>query len=143
MSKERRLTERQKNERVAAYIFTSPAMILLVAFLLIPMFYTIYYSLFKYQVMRPDDITFLGLENAEKYSLFLCHRGSCAVRAGAGPGASGIQTLQGRCYLPDHVLWPAVDVHGGYLRPVGGTLQLQSQYRTDQLHARQSRLRTD
>lgn len=66
MSKDRRLSERQRNERVAAYIFTSPAMILLVVFLLVPMFYTIYYSLFKYQVMRPDDIAFLGLENYAK-----------------------------------------------------------------------------
>ena len=46
MSKERRLTGRQRSERLSAYIFTSPAMILLIAFLVIPMCYTIYYSLF-------------------------------------------------------------------------------------------------
>lgn len=66
MAKERRLTERQRNERVAAYIFTAPAMILLVAFLVVPMIYTVYYSVFKYQVMRPNDITFIGLTNYTK-----------------------------------------------------------------------------
>ena len=66
MAKERRLTERQRNERVAAYIFTAPAMILLVAFLVVPMIYTVYYSVFKYQVMRPNDITFIALENYTK-----------------------------------------------------------------------------
>lgn len=66
MSKERRLAGRQKSERLAACAFTSPAMILLIAFLVIPMCYTIYYSLFKYQVIRPDDMRFAGLENYGK-----------------------------------------------------------------------------
>ena len=66
MSKERRLTGRQRSERLSAYIFTSPAMILLIAFLVIPMCYTIYYSLFKYHIIRPDDMRFAGLDNYVK-----------------------------------------------------------------------------
>lgn len=66
MSKERRLTGKQKSERAAAYAFTFPAMILLIAFLVIPMCYTIYYSLFHYHVIRPDHMRFAGLENYVK-----------------------------------------------------------------------------
>lgn len=66
MSKERRLSGKGKSERLAAYAFTSPAMVLLVAFLVIPMCYTIYYSLFKYQIIRPDDMRFAGLDNYAK-----------------------------------------------------------------------------
>lgn len=66
MSKERRLSGRQKSERSAAYVFTFPAMILLIAFLVIPMCYTLYYSLFRYQVIRPDHMRFAGLENYVK-----------------------------------------------------------------------------
>ena len=66
MSKERRLNGRQKSERLSAYVLTSPAMILLIAFLVIPMCYTIYYSLFKYHIIRPDDMRFAGLDNYVK-----------------------------------------------------------------------------
>lgn len=57
------LSARKRNERVAAYIFTAPAVILLIAFLVVPVIYTVYYSVFQYQVMRPNDITFIGFKN--------------------------------------------------------------------------------
>nr|WP_314506218.1 sugar ABC transporter permease [uncultured Lachnoanaerobaculum sp.] len=42
---------------------SSPAIILLIAFLIIPIIYTIYYSFFTYQVVRPDNIQFNALGN--------------------------------------------------------------------------------
>ena len=61
--KKSNLQGRKRNERVAAYIFTVPGMFLLVAFLLVPIIYTVYYSLFQYQIVRPDNTTFIGLKN--------------------------------------------------------------------------------
>ena len=49
--KKRKLTGRKRDERVAAYIFVAPAVILLIAFLVVPMIYTVYFSGFKYQIM--------------------------------------------------------------------------------------------
>ena len=66
MAKTNKLSARKKDERAAAYIFTIPAIALLVAFLVVPMVCTVYYSVFKYQVMRPNDITFIGLANYQK-----------------------------------------------------------------------------
>ena len=66
MAKTNQLSARKKDERIAAYIFTSPAIVLLIAFLVVPMIYTVYYSVFKYQVMRPNDISFIGLDNYTK-----------------------------------------------------------------------------
>lgn len=63
MSNTNVLSARKRNERVAAYIFTAPAVILLIAFLVVPVIYTVYYSVFQYQVMRPNDITFIGFKN--------------------------------------------------------------------------------
>lgn len=57
------LSARKRNERISAYIFIVPAVALLIAFLVVPMVYTVYYSVFRYQVMRPDNITFIGLKN--------------------------------------------------------------------------------
>ena len=54
------LKGRKRNERIAGYVFAGPAMILLVAFLVVPIVYTIGYSFFQYQIVRPDDITFIG-----------------------------------------------------------------------------------
>lgn len=42
---------------------SAPAVILLAGFLVIPIIYTIYYSFFTYQVIRPDNIIFSGIEN--------------------------------------------------------------------------------
>lgn len=66
MAKSNKLSARKKDERAAAYIFTIPAIALLIAFLVVPMVYTVYYSVFKYQVMRPNDITFIGVANYQK-----------------------------------------------------------------------------
>ena len=61
-----KLTGRKRDERITAYAFTAPAVILLIAFLVVPMIYTVYYSGFKYQIMRPDAIKMIGIENYQK-----------------------------------------------------------------------------
>jgi len=66
LSKTSNLSARKRNERVAAYIFSIPAIALLIAFLVVPIIYTVYYSVFQYQVMRPNAITFIGLQNYAK-----------------------------------------------------------------------------
>lgn len=63
MGKAAKLTGRKRNERITAYAFITPALILLVAFLLVPMIYTVYYSGFKYQIMRPDAMKIIGIQN--------------------------------------------------------------------------------
>ena len=54
-----KLTGRKRDERITAVI-------LLIAFLVVPMIYTVYYSGFKYQIMRPDAIKMIGIENYQK-----------------------------------------------------------------------------
>lgn len=66
MSKKEHLSGRKKDERIAGYVFTMPAVALLIAFLAVPIIYTVYYSVFQYQVMRPNDIVFVGLKNYSK-----------------------------------------------------------------------------
>lgn len=63
MSKKIQLSPRKKDEQIAAYVFSVPAVFLLVAFMVVPMIYTVYYSVFQYQVMRPNDISFIGFAN--------------------------------------------------------------------------------
>lgn len=65
-AEKKKLTGRKRDERVAAYIFVAPAVILLIAFLVVPMIYTVYFSGFKYQIMRPDAMKFIGFENYRK-----------------------------------------------------------------------------
>lgn len=65
-AEKKKLSGRKRDERVAAYIFVAPAVILLIAFLVVPMIYTIYFSGFKYQIMRPDAMKFIGFENYQK-----------------------------------------------------------------------------
>ncbi|MCI7288195.1 MAG: sugar ABC transporter permease [Blautia sp.] len=65
-AEKKKLTGRKRDERVAAYIFIAPAVILLIAFLVVPMIYTVYFSGFKYQIMRPDAMKFIGFENYRK-----------------------------------------------------------------------------
>ena len=55
-AEKKKLSGRKRDERVAAYIFVAPAVILLIAFLVVPMIYTVYFSGFK----------FIGLENYQK-----------------------------------------------------------------------------
>ncbi|MDD2970915.1 MAG: sugar ABC transporter permease [Lachnospiraceae bacterium] len=58
-----RRPEYKRGEKMAGSIMSLPAVLLLLAFLVVPIIYTIYYSFFKYQVMRPDSITFHGITN--------------------------------------------------------------------------------
>ena len=66
MNKSKKRTGRKRDERVAAYIFVAPAVILLIGFLVVPMIYTVYFSGFKYQIMRPDATTFIAFDNYKK-----------------------------------------------------------------------------
>ena len=65
-AEKKKLSGRKRDERVAGYIFVAPAVILLIAFLVVPMIYTVYFSGFKYQIMRPDAMKFIGFENYQK-----------------------------------------------------------------------------
>lgn len=56
----------KKTEGIGGIIMSTPAVILLVAFLIVPIIYTVYYSFFTYQVIRPDNITFNALQNYSK-----------------------------------------------------------------------------
>lgn len=51
------------HERRAAYLFILPAVILLVAFLILPACSTIRYAFTDYNILRPDNIRFCGLDN--------------------------------------------------------------------------------
>lgn len=53
----------RKSERIAAYIFIIPAVVLLAAFLIYPALQTIRYAFTDYNIMRPDNIKFCGLNN--------------------------------------------------------------------------------
>lgn len=63
MLKNSTISKGKRSERRAAYIFTVPAMFLLVAFLVVPILYTVRYSLFQYKIIRPEGMTFIGLGN--------------------------------------------------------------------------------
>lgn len=54
---------RKKSEKIAGYTMVTPATIILVGFLIVPIIYTIYYSFFVYQVVRPDNMSFNGIQN--------------------------------------------------------------------------------
>ena len=66
MKKTGNMQGRKRNERITAYLFIAPAVVLLIAFLVVPMIYTAYFSVFKYQIMRPDNIDFIGIDNYTK-----------------------------------------------------------------------------
>lgn len=51
------------HERRAAYLFILPAVILLIAFLILPACSTIRYAFTDYNILRPDNIRFCGLDN--------------------------------------------------------------------------------
>ena len=101
-----KLTGRKRDERITAYAFTAPAVILLIAFLVVPMIYTVYYSGFKYQIMRPDAIKMIGIENYQKlfqdknfwmalkkYCIFHSSCCTCTVYTGTWTGASGFKEI--------------------------------------------------
>lgn len=60
------MSKRNHTEKITAYAFVAPAVILLIAFLVVPMIYTVYYSGFEYQIMRPNNIKFIQLDNYAK-----------------------------------------------------------------------------
>lgn len=57
---------KRKSEIKAAYLFVIPALILLVAFLIVPALSTVRYAFTNYNIMRPDKIKFVGFENFVK-----------------------------------------------------------------------------
>ena len=54
---------KKRNESTSAAVLVTPSVFLLIAFLLVPMIYTVYFSVFRYQIMRPQDMTFINFEN--------------------------------------------------------------------------------
>lgn len=54
---------KNRNEGTSAAVLVTPSVFLLIAFLLVPMIYTMYFSVFRYQIMRPQDMTFINFEN--------------------------------------------------------------------------------
>ena len=125
-AEKKKLTGRKRDERVAAYIFVAPAVILLIAFLVVPMIYTVYFSGFKYQIMRPDAMKFIRLFYSNCCSLSVC---TCARSC-----TFGFKEVPWSGSLPYHVLCTTAYIHGSYLRIVVSTLQCKSKYRSDQLN---------
>ena len=58
--------KRTRSHAIGGYILSGPAVVLLAAFLIVPIILTIYYSFFTYQVMRPDRIIFSSVKNYQK-----------------------------------------------------------------------------
>lgn len=54
---------KKKSEKIAAYVFVLPAVVLLFAFLILPALSTIRYAFTDYNIMRPDQIKFCGIDN--------------------------------------------------------------------------------
>ncbi len=50
-------------ENLAAYLFLAPALVILSIFLIIPTLRTIFYAFTDFFLLRPDEITFIGLDN--------------------------------------------------------------------------------
>lgn len=59
----RKGTVKNYHEIRAAYLFVFPAVFLLFAFLILPAFSTIRYAFTDYNILRPDNIRFCGLDN--------------------------------------------------------------------------------
>lgn len=59
----KKIAVKNYHERRAAYLFILPAVILLVAFLILPACSTIRYAFTDYNILRPDNIRFCGLDN--------------------------------------------------------------------------------
>lgn len=53
----------ERPQKIAGWIFVLPAILLLLAFLIGPMATSVGYSFTDYNIMRPDNITFSGLDN--------------------------------------------------------------------------------
>ena len=123
MAKTKKLTGRKRDERITAYMFVAPAVILLIAFLVVPMIYTVYFSGFKYQIMRPDAIKFIGLENYQKlfselldrikeYGLFYSSCCTDPVCSCSGTCASCLKKIPGRIHFQNNVFQSSAYFHG-------------------------------
>ncbi|MCA1022069.1 carbohydrate ABC transporter permease [Halobacillus litoralis] len=61
--KQKRRKSQAFQEAVTGYFFLAPALILLGVFLLYPMGAAFYYSFTDFYILKPDDISWIGLEN--------------------------------------------------------------------------------
>lgn len=147
-AEKKKLSGRKRDERVAAYIFVAPAVILLIAFLVVPMIYTVYFSGFKYQIMRPDAMKFIGLENYQKLfsdkNFWLALKNTvyftvivvpCQCVLGTRTCTSGFKEVPWSGCFPYHVLCTTAYFYGSYLRTVVCTLQCKPEHRSYQLHS--------
>ena len=125
MAKTKKLTGRKRDERITAYMFVAPAVILLIAFLVVPMIYTVYFSGFKYQIMRPDAIKFIGLENYQKLfsdknfwialkNTVYFYSSCCTdpVCSCSGTCASCLKKIPGRIHFQNNVFQSSAYFHG-------------------------------
>lgn len=146
-AEKKKLTGRKRDERVAAYIFVAPAVILLIAFLVVPMIYTVYFSGFKYQIMRPDAMKFIGFENYQKLfsdkNFWLALKNTvyftvivvpCSVCTCARSCTFGFKEVRGVAVFRTMYFAPQLISMVSYLRIVVSTLQCKSKYRSDQLN---------
>lgn len=54
---------KKKDEQIVGYLFVLPAVILIFAFLIMPSLLSLRYSFTNYNIMRPDKMKFIGLNN--------------------------------------------------------------------------------
>ena len=125
--------KRTRSHAIGGYILSGPAVVLLAAFLIVPIILTIYYSFFTYQVMRPDRIIFSSVKNYQKLfadrNFWQALRNTVYFTVLVVP----IQCVLALCLALlvssrrrgvsiFHVLQPAGDVHGGHRDPLGHSL---------------------
>lgn len=53
----------KKSEQITGYLFVLPAVILIIGFLIVPALLSLRYSFTNYNIMRPDKIKFIGINN--------------------------------------------------------------------------------
>ena len=62
------VTKKFNKENITGMAFVAPAIILMIVFLVIPFILTVYYSFTDYNILKPDQKTFIGLQNFVKLS---------------------------------------------------------------------------
>lgn len=53
----------KKSEQITGYLFVLPAVILIIGFLIVPALLSLRYSFTNYNIMRPDKMKFIGIDN--------------------------------------------------------------------------------
>lgn len=53
----------KKSEQITGYLFVLPAVILIIGFLIVPAVLSLRYSFTNYNIMRPDKMKFIGIDN--------------------------------------------------------------------------------